>query len=96
MVIVAGHIEVTPIEREAYLLGCTEVVDQARSAPGCLDFSLAADLVDPSRINIYERWDSQEAVEAFRGGGPSAEQTAAIVSASVAEYRVTDARLLTH
>ncbi|WP_109506538.1 putative quinol monooxygenase [Nocardioides speluncae] len=95
MVIVAGHIEVSPIEREAYLLGCTEIVDQARNAPGCLDFSLAADLVDPSRINIYERWDSQEAVEDFRGGGPSAEQTAAIVSASVAEYRVTDARLIT-
>jgi hypothetical protein len=42
--------------------------------------------LDPARINIFERGESQAAVEVFRGSGPSAEQGAAIVSASVAEY----------
>ncbi len=27
--------------------------------PGCLDFALSADLVEPGRINIFERWESQ-------------------------------------
>lgn len=95
MVIVAGHLVVDPQEREAYLAGCADVVEQARRAPGCLDFSITADLVDPGRIVIFERWESQAAVEEFRGSGTSDEQAAAILAASVAEYDVADVRSLT-
>ena len=94
MVIVAGHIVVDPGHRDDYLAGCVEVVRQARRAPGCLDFSLTADLLEPGRINIFERWESHGAVEAFRGSGPSDEQGAAIVSASVAEYDISEQRSL--
>ena len=95
MVIVAGHITVEPEEREAYLAGCVRVVEQARVAAGCLDFAISADLIDPGRINIFERWASQAAVESFRGSGPSDEQGAAMLAASVAEYDVADVRALT-
>lgn len=95
MIIVAGHLVVDPEQRESYLAGCVSVVEQARRAPGCLDFSISADLVDPGRIDILERWESQAAVEAFRGSGPSGEQGAAMLAASVAEYDVADIRLLT-
>ena len=94
MVIVAGHIVVDPEERDDYLAGCVDVVRQARRAPGCLDFSLSADLLEPGRVNIYERWESSAAVEAFRGSGPSDEQGAAIRTASVAEYDISDERSL--
>jgi quinol monooxygenase YgiN len=70
------------------------VVEQARGTAGCLDFTLTADLIDPGRINIFERWESQAAVESFRGSGPSNEQGAAILAASVAEYDVADVRRL--
>ncbi len=95
MVIVAGQICVTEGERDSYLDDCVSVVEQARRAAGCLDFSIAADLVDPGRINVFERWASQSAVEAFRGRGPSDEQGAAMLSASVAEYDVAGIRSLT-
>jgi len=95
MVIVAGYIVVNPEEREAYLEGCKHVVEQARRVPGCLDYSLAADLIDPGRIDIFERWETQAAVEAFRGEGPSDEQSATMLSASVAEYDVAEVRSLT-
>ena len=95
MVIVAGHLLVDPEQREPYLAGCVGVVEQARCAPGCLDFTISADLVDTGRINIFERWESQDTVEAFRGSGTSDEQTAAILFASVAEYDVTGIRALT-
>jgi quinol monooxygenase YgiN len=95
MVIVAGQLFVDPSRREAYLAGCVGVVEQARRAAGCLDFALSADLIDPGRINVFERWDTREAVEAFRGSGPSDEQGAEIISASVAEYDIADVRSLT-
>ena len=94
MVIVAGHITVEPQQRETYLSGCVRIVEQARGAPGCRDFAISADLIDPGRINIFERWESQAAVAAFRGSGPSDEQGAAMRSASVAEYDIADVRPL--
>ena len=94
MVIVAGHLVVNPTERDDYLSGCVEVVRQARRAPGCLDFSLSADIIEPGRINIFERWESQGAVEAFRGSGTNDEQGATIIAAAVAEYDVTAERNL--
>lgn len=71
------------------------VVEQARRAHGCLDFTINADPVDTGRINIFERWESQDTVESFRGSGTSDEQTAAILLASVAEYDVAGVRTLT-
>jgi quinol monooxygenase YgiN len=94
VVIVAGHLIVDPAQRDDYLSGCVEALRQARRTPGCLDFSLSADLVEPGRINIFERWESQAAVEAFRGSGTSDEQGAAIVSAAVAEFDVGGQRNL--
>lgn len=95
MVIVAGHLLVDPEQREAYLGSCVSVVEQARRTAGCLDFAITADLLDPGRINIFERWESQEAVEAFRGSGPSDAQEATVLTASVAEYDVANVRSLT-
>lgn len=95
MVIVAGHLVVDPSQRESYLADCIPVVEQARQVPGCLDFAISADLLHPGRINILERWESQAAVEAFRGSGPSDDQSAAMLAASVAEYDVADVRKLT-
>ena len=95
MVIVAGHVIVGREKRDDYLDGCGPVVEQARSAPGCLDFAISADLLDATRINIFERWDSQDAVGAFRGSGPDDVQTEMIVSAAVSEYDVSGERGLT-
>lgn len=90
MIIVAGFITVDPTERASYLDGCMEVVRLARAADGCVDFAIGADLLDPARINIYERWTSENALHAFRGSGPDSGQQAAIVAAAVSEYDATD------
>lgn len=89
MIIVAGWLAVDPDARAAYLEGCREVLVQARSAPGCLDFVLTADPLEPGRINVFERWESDEDLARFRGSGPSNEQAAQIKDASVARYRIS-------
>jgi len=94
VVIVAGHFVVDPSQRESYLASCVPVVEQARQATGCLGFAISADLLDAGRIDIFERWESQAAVEAFRRSGPSDEQSAAMLAASVEEYDVADVRQL--
>ena len=90
MVIVAGHITVDPDQRESYLAGCVRIVERARGADGCLDFAITADLLDPGRVNLFERWESQAAVKTFRRRSPRNKQRAAMLSTSVAEYDIAD------
>lgn len=92
MVIVAGHITVEPQQRESYLAGCVRIVEQAREAVGCLDLAITADLVDPGRVNIFERWESRAALEAFRNSGSDTQQRPPMLTVSVQEYDVADVR----
>ena len=71
IVIVAGHITVEPQQRESYLAGCVSVVERARGVAGCLDFAITADPIDPGRVNIFERWESQTALETFAAAAPA-------------------------
>ncbi len=94
MVIVAGHNTVEPQQRESYLAGCVRIVEQARQAAGCLDVAITADLIDPGRVNIFERWESQAAVETFRRSGPDEEERPPMLTVSVAEYDIAGVRPL--
>jgi quinol monooxygenase YgiN len=88
VIIVAGALFVAPDGRDAYLADCLAVVEAARWAPGCLDFALSADLLEPGRINVFERWESDEDLHRFRGSGPDAGQRAALLDVDVGEYEV--------
>ncbi len=89
MLIIAGHLTVDPAERDRYAEDCRVVVETARAAPGCLDFALTPDSVDPARINVYERWASEAELEAFRGSGPDAGTAARILDADVSRYLIS-------
>jgi quinol monooxygenase YgiN len=91
VIIVAGSVHVDPEAREAYLEGCRGVVTAAREAPGCLDFALSADLLEKGRINVFERWESTEVLQRFRGSGPPAEQLAELREIRVREYEIRKA-----
>ncbi|MGH7272520.1 MAG: putative quinol monooxygenase, partial [Polyangiaceae bacterium] len=61
---------------------------EARRTPGCLDFVVAVDPVEADRVNVYEEWQSEAALEAFRGAGPGGEISAMIVRAEVARHHI--------
>jgi quinol monooxygenase YgiN len=92
MVIVAGHITVDPEQRESYLAGRMRVVEKGRRLDGCFDAAITADLLDRGRVSLFERWESQAAVEPFRRSGPGDKQRAAMLSVSVAECDIADVR----
>ncbi len=89
MIIVAGWIQVDRVDRDRYVADCVAVVQQARTAPGCLDFTIAADPVESDRVNVYERWESDAHLERFRGSGPDAGQTAQLRDTQVRKYRIS-------
>lgn len=89
MLIIAGHLVVSEADRDAYVAACVPIVEAARAAAGCLDFSITADTVDPTRVRIYERWENEEQLLAFRGSGPDEGRKAAIVDADVKRFVIS-------
>ena len=89
MLIIAGCLVVSATERDAYVAACVPVVEAARATVGCLDLSITADTVDTTRVRIYERWEDEVQLLAFRGSGSSQGQQAAIVDANVKRYVIS-------
>jgi quinol monooxygenase YgiN len=88
MIIVSGKIYVRPGAREQFLASSLEAMSQARRSRGCRHFVVAADPLQPDRVNVYEEWDSEEALLTFRRDGPGEDLSAAIVRADVARHEV--------
>ena len=83
-IIVSGTLHVDPVQRDAYLQARAPILEHARQAPGCQDFSLSPDLLDAGRINVYERWRTREDLLAYRAGdGPQLDDSIPVTAADV-------------
>jgi len=60
MLIISGHLEVEPSERDEFIAERIDLIKSTRTEDGCIDYVLSADPVDPTRVLIFERWESQE------------------------------------
>lgn len=88
MLIIAGHLQVAPDGRDRFVAAAATAVRAALAAPGCLDFSVTADTVDPGRVRIFERWEDEATLLAFRGSGPDDDQQTAILDGAVRRYEI--------
>jgi quinol monooxygenase YgiN len=89
-IIVSGTLHVDPTQRDAYLRARVPILEHARAAPGCLDFSLSPDLLDPGRINVHERWRSHDDLLTYRAGeGPDPGDAIEVIAADVALHHVS-------
>jgi quinol monooxygenase YgiN len=82
-------LHVQPSDRDRYLAAVVDVARLARAAPGCLDFVQAADQLDPTRINVYERWESDDHLHRFRTAGGPALELPPLQNANVRKYRIS-------
>ena len=64
MLIVAGHFVVDPGDQAAFVAGRAEAMRATRAEPGCLEYVMAVDPVDPSRVVLFERWADQASFDA--------------------------------
>jgi quinol monooxygenase YgiN len=88
MIIVSGKIYLRSGSRDAFLASSTEFIVAARKAHGCQDFIVAADPIEVNRVNVYEEWDSETDLLAFRSGGPDQDLTSVIEGASVKRHEI--------
>jgi quinol monooxygenase YgiN len=65
MLIIAGTITVDPDDREKFLALRRDTVAAARQMKGCLEYAFSADIVDPSCVRLFERWESEDDVAAW-------------------------------
>jgi quinol monooxygenase YgiN len=79
MLIVAGHFDIDPADRDAFLEARSPAMTTTRSEGGCLEYVMSADPIDPTRVVLFERWEDQASLDAHmaavaaapRGGGPA-------------------------
>ncbi|MFC4016124.1 putative quinol monooxygenase [Nonomuraea purpurea] len=93
MLIVAGKGYVDPEQRQTFLAGLEASVRHTRAEPGCLDYVVAADPVEPGRINVYERWESKEHLEAHLAAmAPPAQPAPAVLGREIAKYEISSSQ----
>lgn len=63
-VVVGGAFEVDPPQRDAFLAERVPTMQRSRAEDGCLEYTMAADPVEPGRVVLYERWADQAALDA--------------------------------
>jgi quinol monooxygenase YgiN len=66
MLIIAGKLYLDPEQRTKYLTNHEDFIRRARTQPGCQDFVIAADPVEPGRVNLLEQWESEKHLAAWR------------------------------
>ena len=87
-IIVAGRLTIQPGRRDEFVVRSIDAVVKARAHDACEDFSVSADPVDSTRVNIFEKWRSRFALDAFRSAGPESDLFDLVESFDVEEYEV--------
>jgi quinol monooxygenase YgiN len=83
MIIIAGYTRTEAEKRGSAVKAFSGMVERARAHDGCLDFAISADAVDPERVNLFECWRDQAALDAWRKvarGGPRGKPLAVAVN----------------
>lgn len=87
-IIVAGKLTIKPDSRDEFVARSREPILRARSNDQCLDFAASPDPVDSARVNIFEKWKSRAALDAFRESGPESDIFSLVESFDVEEYEI--------
>jgi quinol monooxygenase YgiN len=92
MLIVAGHFDVDPAEREEFIADRVEIIRASRAEPGCITYAFSADPIEPGRVLLFERWESKPALATHLEGLRSAPPTAhdiQILGAKIQQYEIS-------
>ena len=66
MIIIAGSISIDPDRVDAMLEAIVPLMHGTHAEDGCIDYVLSADPVEAGKIRIFEKWASDEALDAHK------------------------------
>lgn len=87
-VIVSGKLILKPDAREEFIEKSISAILFARQNEACEDFSVSPDPIDENRVNIFEKWTTRQALEAYRNTGPENEIFTLVDTFDIKEYDV--------
>lgn len=64
MLIIAGTFVIDEKQREAAIAAATAMMADTRKEQGCHAYTFSCDFADPARFHLFERWESQAALDA--------------------------------
>ncbi|RZQ63984.1 antibiotic biosynthesis monooxygenase [Amycolatopsis suaedae] len=92
MLIIAGWARVPAERRDEYVAAHQEMVGRARVAEGCHDLAITADPLEDDRVNVYERWESEETLTAWRAVANAPRLDVPIEAGDIAKYTIESVR----
>lgn len=60
--VIAGAVRLDPSKRDAAIAAASEMMRETRKEPGCITYTMSADVEDPGRFWIFEEWESEQAL----------------------------------
>ena len=93
MIIVGGAFEVEPHQREEFIASRHDLMRASRAEHGCLDYTFCADPIEPNRVVLFERWETQADLDAHLNGmsaGPPPSNDVKPTAVSVVFYDAID------
>jgi quinol monooxygenase YgiN len=67
-IVISAQIDLDPAKREEALRTAQPWIDGALSQPGCIHYDWSADVNNPSRVNVFEEWESEASLAAHFAG----------------------------
>ena len=66
MITTFGTLHLNPARRHEAWQEYLHLVEESRQEPGCTNYVVSADLVDPLTLYIFEEWADEDSLEAHR------------------------------
>jgi hypothetical protein len=92
MLIIAGTLDVDPARRDEFLAGRADALRASQAEPGCLDYIMSADPLEPGRVRLFERWEHKDALKVHLGVLSQAKpdpDAVAVLGAEILQYEIS-------
>jgi len=67
-IVIAAQVDLDPALRAEALVKAKPHIDAALAQPGCIAYDWSADSSNPVRVNVFEEWESEEALASHFAG----------------------------
>jgi quinol monooxygenase YgiN len=69
-ILISAQIEIASEKREQTLRDARPFIEAALAEPGCVHYDWSIDVNRPTRINVFEEWESEAALQAHFDAEP--------------------------